>query len=265
MFDHSDSEIEDEDDMYVAVRILEEAKENGKWKYLIEWEDYPIGGATWEPPEHFASNRMLMDDWEEEKRKRRLGQSKPFDLNDWKKQQAQWEYGTSKRKQGETIAKKRAGRLAREKLEASNSDGQIDILSDETAEDPIDVCDDDYRQRRRAFKVTVRPSVSDDDDDSDVLVVPKSPVQRPKKKKRVSRTISCSHGHSRGQHFLSHPLLTFFTDQQRQCWSHRLPGQCQPCPSSSKTATLRDEGKEADDEDKAFDPGQGEERPEGDV
>ena len=187
MSEHSDSEIEDEDDMYVAVRILEEAKENGKWKYLIEWEDYPIGGATWEPPEHFAGNRVLMDDWEEEKRKRRLGQSKPFDLNDWKKQQAQWEYCTSKRKQEEAIAKKRAERIAREKLEASDSDGAIDISSDEAAEGPIDVGDDDDRQRRRASKVRVRPSVSDDDDDSDVLVVAKSPIQRPKKKKRVSR------------------------------------------------------------------------------
>lgn len=208
MSDHNDSEIEDEDDMYVAVRILEEAKENGKWKYLIEWEDYPIGGATWEPPEHFAGNQVLMDEWEEEKRKRRLGQSKPFDLNDWKKQQAQWEYGTSKRKQEETIANKRAERLAREKLEASDSDSPIDISSDEAAEGPIDVGDDDDRQRRRASKVRVRPSVFDDHDDSNVVVVAKSPVQRPKKRKRVSRTISCSHGHQPGPGTLSFAPIT---------------------------------------------------------
>lgn len=195
MSGHNDAVSEDEDDMYVAVRILEELKENGKWKYLIEWEDYPIGGATWEPPEHFAGNQMLMDDWEEEKRKRRLGQSKPFDLNDWKKQQAQWEYNTSKRKQEEIIAKKRAERLAREKLEAYVSDGPIDTSSDEAAEGPIDVGDDDDRQRRRASKVRVRPSVSDDDEDSDVPLVAKSPAQRPQKKKRVSRAISCRQRH----------------------------------------------------------------------
>lgn len=240
MSDHNDSRIEDEDDMYVAVRILEEVKENGKWKYLIEWEDYPIGGATWEPPEHFADNQVLMDAWEEEKRKRRLGKSKPFDLNDWKKQQAQWEYGTSKRKQEEAIAKKRAERLAREKLEASDSDGPIDISSDEAAEGPIDVGDDEDRQRKTAPKVRFRPSLFDDDDGSDVLDVAKSPVQRPKKKKRVSRTISCRRGHERpprGLHFeaitdsISSPTTTIA--ESRATWAtptaHHL-NQNSPAP-----------------------------------
>lgn len=65
MSDHRDSEIEDEDDMHVAIRVFEETKANCKWKYLIEWDDYSVGGATWKLPENFNENEISMQKWNE--------------------------------------------------------------------------------------------------------------------------------------------------------------------------------------------------------
>lgn len=71
--DEVDSDIE-----WPVKQILAEGQIKGQTVYLIEWENYPLGDATWEPPEHFRES--LLEDWAEIKQKQQEGKIPRFNI-----------------------------------------------------------------------------------------------------------------------------------------------------------------------------------------
>lgn len=78
------STIEDEDkDYYVAQIIGEKVSPlDGKRRWLVEWEGYPLHAATWEPREHLDGALGALSEWEELKLRIRNGAEKDM-LPQW--------------------------------------------------------------------------------------------------------------------------------------------------------------------------------------
>ena len=72
----------DSDVEWPVKKILAEGQIKGQTVYLIEWEDYPLGDATWEPPEHFRES--LLEDWAETKQKQQDGKIPEFHIGKWR-------------------------------------------------------------------------------------------------------------------------------------------------------------------------------------
>ncbi|OAQ95692.1 hypothetical protein LLEC1_01800 [Akanthomyces lecanii] len=72
----------DSDFEWPVKKILAEGQIKGQTVYLIEWEDYPLGEATWEPPEHFRGS--LLEDWAETKQKQQEGKIPKFFIDEWR-------------------------------------------------------------------------------------------------------------------------------------------------------------------------------------
>ncbi|KAJ4151282.1 hypothetical protein LMH87_011993 [Akanthomyces muscarius] len=72
----------DSDVEWPVKQILAEGQIEGQTVYLIEWEDYPLSDATWEPPEHFRES--LLQDWAETKQKQQEGKIPRFYIDEWR-------------------------------------------------------------------------------------------------------------------------------------------------------------------------------------
>lgn len=72
----------DPDIEWPVKQILAEGQVGGRTMYLIEWEDYPLSDATWEPTEHFEDS--LLEDWAHTKQKQHEGKIPRFHLDEWR-------------------------------------------------------------------------------------------------------------------------------------------------------------------------------------
>lgn len=80
----STSEENDEtEEFFSFVGILAERRVGETTMYLVEWEDYPLSKATWEPPEHFEQGTF--SEWEEFKKQSGRRTAPGFKIADWKK------------------------------------------------------------------------------------------------------------------------------------------------------------------------------------
>lgn len=189
MSDQSGPEIIDDDDgWYVPSRILNEIKEGEMTEYLIEWEDWPLGAATIEPKESFSKNPALFEQWEREKRRRRMGKSSEFEMAKWKEAQEKWDL-LPMAEQNAEVEKKRRDRLAAEAIGSFENASLSGGSSDEANEGPVYISDESIgakKKRPSKFKNRPLPELSDDDDsdDEDLVVAPngaKLPLGRPTK------------------------------------------------------------------------------------
>lgn len=182
---------DDEDDKYYPKRILAEVKEAGEMKYLIEWEDWPLGAATAEPKCNFEDNPGLRAQWERKKRRIRLGKSEPYPVSEWKEAKEKWDR-LPESTQKIICEKMERDREAAEAIgnygDASDSEGS----SDEAGEGPIEISDDytgASKKRPSKFKNRPMPESSEDgDSDDDLVVAPNGarvPLGRPTKPKKV--------------------------------------------------------------------------------
>ncbi|PHH81820.1 hypothetical protein CDD83_3476 [Cordyceps sp. RAO-2017] len=69
-------------EFYSVSQILAERQFNGAIKYLVEWEDYSLHEATWEPPEHLEQDTI--SEWEEFKTTSGRRTARGFRVEDWK-------------------------------------------------------------------------------------------------------------------------------------------------------------------------------------
>ncbi|KAM4066931.1 hypothetical protein HRG_000941 [Hirsutella rhossiliensis] len=76
-------ENEEADDIFNFVGILAERQVGGATMYLVEWEDYPLSKATWEPREHFDPGTFSK--WGEFKKESGRRTAPDFKIADWKK------------------------------------------------------------------------------------------------------------------------------------------------------------------------------------
>ncbi|EPE27092.1 Chromo [Glarea lozoyensis ATCC 20868] len=67
------------DHEFAVERILAEKKEKGGKRYLLEWADYPIERAAWEPEDSIVDLSMLQT-WKTRKSREASGIEKPFDV-----------------------------------------------------------------------------------------------------------------------------------------------------------------------------------------
>lgn len=58
--------------IYIVEKILEKKKIDGAVRYLIQWKDYPIEAATWEPLRHLSSVKYMIKKFEEKMKKKEL-------------------------------------------------------------------------------------------------------------------------------------------------------------------------------------------------
>lgn len=187
------SDGEDEDGYYYPLRILAEVKDLGEMKYLVEWEDWPLGAATLEPKSGFRDNKALLAQWEREKRRIRLGKSDNYDVSKWREAKQKWDPLPDSMKEA-VCAKMKEDREAVEAIgnygDASDSAGS----SDEADEGPIEISDDSVgatNKRPSKFKSRPMPESSEDEDsdDEELVVAPNGarlPLGRPTKPKKVS-------------------------------------------------------------------------------
>ncbi|KAM0245569.1 hypothetical protein ACHAQJ_010535 [Trichoderma viride] len=70
-----------EEELFVT-QILAERKVNGESVCLIEWQDFPLAEATWEPKENLSDG--LMAAWEQTKTNQRKGLKPKFNIQKWK-------------------------------------------------------------------------------------------------------------------------------------------------------------------------------------
>ncbi|PNP37929.1 hypothetical protein TGAMA5MH_10028 [Trichoderma gamsii] len=71
-----------EQDLFVT-RILAERVVNGEPVYLIEWQDFSLAEATWEPRENLSD--ALMAEWEQTKADQGKGLVPRFKIQEWKR------------------------------------------------------------------------------------------------------------------------------------------------------------------------------------
>lgn len=71
-----------EDHEFSVDRILAEKKERGEKRYLIQWTDYPIERASWEPEESIVDNSMLRE-WKTRKSRETNRLVTPFDVGSY--------------------------------------------------------------------------------------------------------------------------------------------------------------------------------------
>ncbi|XWW93266.1 hypothetical protein V2A60_001198 [Cordyceps javanica] len=79
------STVEDEVDSdfeWPVKQILAEGQVCGRTMYLLEWEDYPLSAATWEPNENIPDS--MLKDWDQIKQKQREGEVPRFHIDEWR-------------------------------------------------------------------------------------------------------------------------------------------------------------------------------------
>lgn len=68
---------------YGVERVLAENQDdNGNKLYLIKWEGYPLGRSTWEPADNIL-DPLIIEQWEEEKRKIDQNLAEPLEFDEW--------------------------------------------------------------------------------------------------------------------------------------------------------------------------------------
>lgn len=89
----SSDEEEDNFDLYVPLRIVDEleASYGVGLRYLIEWEDLPLGGISVESANGLGRDgKRLLEDYEKRKAKIAAGEEKPFDQEAWRMEMKVW-------------------------------------------------------------------------------------------------------------------------------------------------------------------------------
>ncbi|UKZ71635.1 uncharacterized protein TrAtP1_012587 [Trichoderma atroviride] len=95
-----------EQDLFVT-RILAERVVNGEPVYLIEWQDFSLAEATWEPRENLSD--ALMAEWEQTKTDQGKGSVPRFKIQEWKRANIQYYESRLARHKLRNIARERRG------------------------------------------------------------------------------------------------------------------------------------------------------------
>ncbi|KAG0632754.1 hypothetical protein HOY80DRAFT_866728, partial [Tuber brumale] len=76
---------EDPDDTYIVENILGEKwiESEGKMRYLVKWEGYPMSRASWEPLEMFDDQDTIQEWKATQEAIRARGELPPFDWQKW--------------------------------------------------------------------------------------------------------------------------------------------------------------------------------------
>ncbi|ATY63159.1 Chromo domain [Cordyceps militaris] len=72
----------DPDAEFPVKQILAEGQVGGRTMYLLEWENYPLSAASWEPKENIQGD--MLEDWYRTKQKQEEGQIPKFDIDEWR-------------------------------------------------------------------------------------------------------------------------------------------------------------------------------------
>lgn len=72
----------DSEKEYLVKQILAQGKVKGTTQFLIEWEGYPLGRATWEPRRNIPPS--LLAQWSKTRIKQREGKIPKFDIDEWR-------------------------------------------------------------------------------------------------------------------------------------------------------------------------------------
>ena len=83
--------------LYSIEKILAEGYRDGRLKYLIEWEGYPLDESTWQTEDDFCQ-RDELEIWEERKTRIENGLEDPYDLDEHDRMVAQVKEETRRRK-----------------------------------------------------------------------------------------------------------------------------------------------------------------------
>lgn len=95
-----------EQDLFVT-RLLAERVVNGEPVYLIQWQDFSLAEATWEPRENLSD--ALMAEWEQTKADQGKGLVPRFKIQEWKRANIQYYESRLARHQLRNIARERRG------------------------------------------------------------------------------------------------------------------------------------------------------------
>ncbi len=59
-------------DLYIVEKIVDKRSRNGKVEYRVKWENYPETQNTWEPISNLSSVGFLINEFEEQRRIKKL-------------------------------------------------------------------------------------------------------------------------------------------------------------------------------------------------
>lgn len=88
----SDEEL-DNFDLYIPLRIVDElpASYGVGLRYLIEWEDLPLGGVSVESANGLGrESKRLLEEWNVRKREVAEGKMEAFDQEGWRREMKVW-------------------------------------------------------------------------------------------------------------------------------------------------------------------------------
>lgn len=109
----SDEEELDNFDLYTPLRIVDElpASYGVGLRYLIEWEDLPLGGITVESANGLGrESKRLLEEWEVRQAEIADGKKDAFDEETWRKAMKQWN-GKSNVEKSKIVEAQKAERL----------------------------------------------------------------------------------------------------------------------------------------------------------
>ena len=89
----SDEDEPDNFDLYTPLRIVDElpASYGVGLRYLIEWQDLPLGGVSVEMANGLGrQGKELLEEHEKRKARIAAGEEKPFDQGAWRKEMKVW-------------------------------------------------------------------------------------------------------------------------------------------------------------------------------
>lgn len=159
---------------YGVEKILAEDNNwvgTGETKYLIKWEGYPLGEATWEPPENIDDD-ILLQQWEEHKRLVRAGRAQAFDVGEFERAFEIWAEGKAERHRRRKEKRRKRG---------------LSVSADENYEEAEAVVEASPERRRKRTELL-------DSGDEDVIASakPKRTKQVNVKRKGIAQKLSGS-------------------------------------------------------------------------
>ncbi|OHE96153.1 chromo domain-containing protein [Colletotrichum orchidophilum] len=97
----------DSDEEWSVQGIRAQSREGGRDKFLVEWTDYPIEEATWEPEENVTDE--LLGEWRDTQAKQARGEESPFNIAAWQESVAKRNEAKYQRHHKRNIERKQRG------------------------------------------------------------------------------------------------------------------------------------------------------------
>ncbi|TDZ34733.1 hypothetical protein C8035_v002648 [Colletotrichum spinosum] len=97
----------DPEERYEVEDVLCEIEDDGEARFLIQWKNYPLTRATFEPEENMSEE--LLATWRETQKKQALGEKEIFDHLAWLNEMEDMEVASRRRHQLRNLRRKRLG------------------------------------------------------------------------------------------------------------------------------------------------------------